>query len=968
MNSDTPKNDQALERYLSPIHVWALSFGCAVGWGAFVMPGTTFLPIAGPLGTILGLFIGALLMFVIGINYHYLMTRYPDAGGTLTYTIKAFGYDHGFISAWYLILVYMAIMWANASALGLISKYLIGDAFNLGFHYRILDYDVTFVEIVLSITAVLVAYGICSKEKKLAVNLQTFLCIALFLGVAICAIAVFSLGESKEIITRPYFAPNDNSPAKQIISIVMLSPWAYVGFESISNSAAGFSFSPKKTFPIMSVALLSSVFCYAALAQIASSGIHGNYTGWVDYIADLPNIKGILGLPTFHLAHDAMGDAGIIILGIAAFAGVMTGLIGNLIAASRLIYIMAKDGIMPSWFSRLNDNHVPQNALLALTGISVLIPFLGRTAIGWIVDVTTFGAIIAYAYTSSAAAIEAKYENNGKVIFTGILGFIISVIIFLYFMLFSAGAMSTESYLLLVIWSVIGFMHYRFVFEYDNQKRFGHSPIVWITFMCMIFFTLLIWVKNATNDITKAVVNSINDYYQQQDAEMSPDAIDRASSFVSNMMIKADLAITRNIIIQMALILLSLLIMVKLYSIMYKRERQAQKETIKAHERSKAKTVFLSNMSHDIRTPMNAIIGYINLAKEDNVSHEELKEYLGKIEASSHHLLALINDVLEMSRIESGKIELEKTPLNLKAFFDEIRDLFTTQMSEKGINYSVDTAQIRNEYVYCDKNRLNRMLLNLLSNAYKFTPTNGEVSVKVIQTNTSEPEKASYEIRVKDSGIGMSDEFAQKVFEAFEREKDSTVDTIQGTGLGMSIVKGIVDLMGGTIEVNTKKGSGTEFVINLSFLIQTEEDIKKNYEDEKQKNLAKVDFTGKRVLLVDDIQVNRMISAKLLEKSGFAVETAENGQEAVDKVKDAKAGYYDVILMDIQMPVMDGYEASAAILKLNDKEKASVPIIAMTANAFAEDKKRALDAGMKGHIAKPIDIKNLLDTLSEILS
>ena len=968
MNSDTPKNDQALERYLSPIHVWALSFGCAVGWGAFVMPGTTFLPIAGPLGTILGLFIGALLMFVIGINYHYLMTRYPDAGGTLTYTIKAFGYDHGFISAWYLILVYMAIMWANASALGLISKYLIGNAFNLGFHYRILDYDVTFVEIVLSITAVLVAYGICSKEKKLAVNLQTFLCIALFLGVAICAIAVFSLGESKEIITRPYFAPNANSPAKQIISIVMLSPWAYVGFESISNSAAGFSFSPKKTFPIMSVALLSSVLCYAALAQIASSGIHGNYTGWVDYIADLPNIKGILGLPTFHLAHDAMGDAGIIILGIAAFAGVMTGLIGNLIAASRLIYIMAKDGIMPSWFSRLNDNHIPQNALLALTGISVLIPFLGRTAIGWIVDVTTFGAIIAYAYTSSAAAIEAKYENNGKVIFTGILGFIISVIIFLYFMLFSAGAMSTESYLLLVIWSVIGFMYYRFVFEYDNQKRFGHSPIVWITFMCMIFFTLLIWVKNATNDITKAVVNSINDYYQQQDAEMSPDAIDRASSFVSNMMIKADLAITRNIIIQMALILFSLLIMVKLYSIMYKRERQAQKETIKAHERSKAKTVFLSNMSHDIRTPMNAIIGYINLAKEDNVSHEELKEYLGKIEASSHHLLALINDVLEMSRIESGKIELEKTPLNLKAFFDEIRDLFTTQMSEKGINYSVDTTQIRNEYVYCDKNRLNRMLLNLLSNAYKFTPTNGEVSVKVIQTNTSEPEKASYEIRVKDSGIGMSDEFAQKVFEAFEREKDSTVDTIQGTGLGMSIVKGIVDLMGGTIEVNTKKGSGTEFVINLSFLIQTEEDIKKNYEDEKQKNLAKVDFTGKRVLLVDDIQVNRMISAKLLEKSGFAVETAENGQEAVDKVKDAKAGYYDVILMDIQMPVMDGYEASAAILKLKDKEKASVPIIAMTANAFAEDKKRALDAGMKGHIAKPIDIKNLLDTLSEILS
>ncbi|MCR5156539.1 MAG: amino acid permease [Butyrivibrio sp.] len=968
MNGDIPKNDQTLERYLSPIHVWALSFGCAVGWGAFVMPGTTFLPIAGPLGTMIGLLAGALIMFIIGINYHYLINRYPDAGGTLTYTIKTFGYDHGFISAWYLILVYMEIIWANASALGLISKYLLGNAFRFGFHYQILGYDVDFSEIVLSIAAVLVAYGICSKGKRFTVNLQVVLCIALILGVVICTVTVFKFGGGREIITKPYFAPTDDPPIKQIIGIVMLSPWAYVGFESISNSGAGFNFSPKKSLPIMSVALLSSVFSYSALALIASSGIHSNYSGWVDYIADLPNIKGILGLPTFHVAHDAMGDAGIIILGIAAFAGVMTGLIGNLIAASRLIYIMGQDGIMPSWFSRLNDKHIPQNALMALTGISVLIPFLGRTAIGWIVDVTTFGAIIAYAYTSAAATTEAKFENNVKIIFTGILGFIISVIFFLYFMLFSAGAMSTKSYLLLVIWSIIGFLYYRFVFEYDNQKRFGHSPIVWITFMGMIFFMLLIWVKNATNDITRAVVNGIQNHYQSQDVEMSPDAIDRASSYVSDMMSKADQAITRNIMVQMALILVSLLIMVKLYSIMYKREKQAQKETIKAHERSKAKTVFLSNMSHDIRTPMNAIIGYINLAKEDNVSHEELKDYLGKIESSSHHLLALINDVLEMSRIESGKIELEKTPLNLKTFFDEISDLFATQMSEKGIRYSMDTTQIKNEYVYCDKNRLNRMLLNLLSNAYKFTPANGEVSVKVIQTASPDPESASYEIRVKDSGIGMSDEFAQRVFEAFEREKDSTVDSIQGTGLGMSIVKGIVDLMGGTITVNTKKGSGTEFVINLSLLTQTEEDIKKNYEDKKQKAHAKVDFTGKRVLLVDDIQVNRMISAKLLENNGFAVETAENGQEAVDKVNDAPAGYYDVILMDVQMPVMDGYEASTAILKLKDKEKASVPIIAMTANAFSEDKKRALDVGMKGHIAKPIDIKNLLDTLSDILS
>lgn len=956
-----------LGRYLDPIHVWALSFGCAVGWGTFVMPGTTFLPQAGPLGTVAGLLVGAVIMFIIGINYYYLMNKFQGSGGTLTYTVKTFGYDHGFMSAWFLILVYIAIIWANATALGLFSKFLLGDTFQFGFHYQILGYDVFFGEVMLSVVAILVAGILCMKGKRLSATIQVIMCFVLIIGIIICAVCVAYTERTGQIFSRPLFAPTSDTPLKQIISIIALSPWAYVGFESISNSGAGFKFSPKKVLPIIITALFTSALAYVMLVQIASAGIHSNYQGWVEYISDLPNISGVLGLPTFHLAYDALGNAGIIILSMAAISGIMTGLIGNFIAASRLIYTMANDGILPHWFGELNERKSPQNALLVLTGISVFIPLLGRTAIGWIIDVNTIGAVIAYGYTSAAAFWNAKKEENKKVMTTGILGMLASVLFFLYFMIWSAGAMSTESYLILAIWSVIGFIYFRFVFEHDSKRRFGHSVIVWITLMGMIFFTSLVWIKKTTDDTTKEVIANISSYYEEQNPTLSDEDLEKTSEYISRQLQSADNALTRNSFIQMSLIVISLIIMLQIYRIMSTRENQAEKETIKAHERSRAKTIFLSNMSHDIRTPMNAIIGYINLAKDDNVSHEELKDYLLKIEASSHHLLALINDVLEMSRIESGKIELENAPVNLQKTFDEVRDLFATQMSEKEINYVVDIKDIHNKYVYCDKNRLNRVLLNLISNAYKFTPNQGEVSVRVKEKDLAEPGKANYEIRVKDSGIGMSEEFAAKVFEAFEREKDADVNKIQGTGLGMSIVKSIVDLMGGTIDVKTKKGAGTEFIVNLTLSLQSAEDIEKSEKEEKQSISEKKDFSGKKVLLADDVMVNRQIAKKLLEKMGLTVDTAENGQEAIEKVKSYGEGCFDAVLMDIQMPIMDGYEATAIIRGLEDPDKASVPIIAMTANAFSEDIKKATDAGMNGHIAKPIDIKQMTETLSRIL-
>ncbi len=383
----------------------------------------------------------------------------------------------------------------------------------------------------------------------------------------------------------------------------------------------------------------------------------------------------------------------------------------------------------------------------------------------------------------------------------------------------------------------------------------------------------------------------------------------------------------------------------------------------RAEEGSKAKSQFLSNMSHDIRTPMNAIIGYINLAKNENITLDEVKDFLKKIETSSNHLLALINDVLEMSRIESGKMELEPIDTDLVTTFDEVRDMFATQMEGKEINFTVDTSQVKDSYVLCDKNRLNRVLLNLLSNAYKFTPKGGKISVKLLQIGDAVDKVAEYELRVKDSGIGMTAEFAAKVFEAFEREKNSTVSGIQGTGLGMAITKSIVDMMGGNIEVITAPNQGTEFVINVKFTLS--DNIPEKIAAQDDSTADEINFEGMRLLLVDDIEVNREIATMILEMSGFIVDTAENGKQAVEKVAASKAGDYAVVLMDIQMPIMDGYAAAKAIREFEDKELAKIPIIAMTANAFSEDVQTAKDAGMNAHIAKPIDVAQMMETLKK---
>ena len=519
----------------------------------------------------------------------------------------------------------------------------------------------------------------------------------------------------------------------------------------------------------------------------------------------------------------------------------------------------------------------------------------------------------------------------------------------------------------------------------------------------------------------------------------------------------------------------------------------------KAESANRAKSTFLSNMSHDIRTPMNAIIGFTTLALSNIDDTDRVKDYLGKTLASSNHLLSLINDVLDMSRIESGKIHLEEVEVNLSDVLHDLKTIVSGQIYAKQLELYMDAMDVTDEDVYCDKTRLNQILLNLLSNAIKFTPAGGTVSVRVRQLAGKVRGCGQYEFRIKDNGIGMSQEFAQKIFEPFERERTSTVSRIQGTGLGMAITKNIVDMMGGTIEVQTAQGKGTEFTVCVPMRAQTEQrpvekiteleglkalvvDDDFNTCDSVTKMLVKVgmraewtlsgkeavlrarqsiemsdvyhayiidwrlpdmngievtrqirslhddtpiiiltaydwsdieveakaagvtafcakpmflsdlretlmsalgqksadavqgllpeknaDFKGKHILLVEDNELNREIAQEILREYGFLVDSAENGAVAVEKVSTAAPGSYDLVLMDVQMPIMDGYTATRKIRALDDPARAKLPIIAMTANAFDEDRRNALESGMNGFLSKPIVIDDLVQELHKIL-
>ena len=388
-------------------------------------------------------------------------------------------------------------------------------------------------------------------------------------------------------------------------------------------------------------------------------------------------------------------------------------------------------------------------------------------------------------------------------------------------------------------------------------------------------------------------------------------------------------------------------------------------ESAKAEAASDAKTKFLFNMSHDIRTPMNAIIGFTNIGIAHYDEPERALDSFEKIRTSGNHLLSLINDILEMSRIEAGRLELSEEPVDLKKLAKGVAEMNNSLALSKSIDFIVKYEDIPCPYVYADELHLTEVLVNLLSNALKYTERGGKIWFTVSGEQASPDGKALAVFSVKDTGIGISEEFQKHLFESFSREEGAAVSKQQGTGLGLSIVKRIVDLSGGTIDVKSKPGAGSVFTVRIPFDVMDEKAIA---EFTEKREIAYVEesasFAGCRVLLTEDNELNREIATDILTEAGLLVDTAQDGQIAVDRIEEKGTGYYDYILMDIQMPVMNGYEAAEKIRSLPEGDQ--IPIIALSANAFSEDIKKSMDAGMDAHVPKPIDIALLFRTMESL--
>lgn len=385
-----------------------------------------------------------------------------------------------------------------------------------------------------------------------------------------------------------------------------------------------------------------------------------------------------------------------------------------------------------------------------------------------------------------------------------------------------------------------------------------------------------------------------------------------------------------------------------------------------AEEGNRAKTTFLFNMSHDIRTPMNAILGFAELAKREIGNTDKITNCIEKIQVSGKSLMSLIDNILDMSKIENGNVTQTEEGCDLEERIKMTLDILQPRLEKKHITFMTDMSAVKNKWVYCDEKRIDNILYAILDNAVKFNKQDGSISVTVSQKNCNIKEYASYEIRIKDTGVGMTQEFLSHIFEPFEREHTSTISGTQGVGLGMSITKNLVDLMGGTIQVSSKVDEGTEFVLQFTFKLYGPEQVQHEQPPIAETECSN-DFAGKRLLLVEDNELNMEIANELLCGAGFLVETAQNGQIAVEMVQNSTAGYYNAILMDIQMPVMDGYQASRKIRSLDRKDLAEIPIIALSANVSDDDQKKALSNGMNAYIAKPLDVRVMYEVLENIL-
>ena len=953
-----------LKSKFSSFSAWGLSFGFAVGWGAFIMPGMAFLPSAGPLGTLIGILIGALAMAVIGWNYHKMTSAFPGPSGAVAFASKAFGADYGFLTAWSLLFAYMVILWVNASALVLFARFVFGGMLQFGWHSTRAEFDAYLGEVLFSVGVMVVAGLVCLWGRRLAGRVQAALATFMLVGVAACFFAVLSHHEGGIAAMAPAFSPNGSDGFTQVLRIFAMMPWAFVGLEAVSHMSDEFRFPAKRLWWILLAAIAASVAMYALLALMPALAHPAEYATWAEWVGGKRAFPGIKAMATLTAARTSLGKAGVALIGTAMFAAILTGIIGATIVMGRLVYSLAVSNVLPKgqWLARLDKNGSPRNATILVVGISLLIPFFGRTMLGWPMDVSSIGAVVAYGCTSAAAYSFARKSDDAVTKATGLAGAVMAIV-FCFLLLVPNGilgnVLSAQAYLVLSVWCFLGFALYRQVFKHDEQRRFGRSPVVWMGFVVLIFFASIMWVRIATQQATAETADSIVAFQTRHCSEIhgstNANALRHEQDFVAGAMDRLDKKQLGYDIVQLALFAFSFIIIFNVYMMQRRRQDELKIANEKAEAREKAKSLFFSTVSHDIRTPLNAIIGFSEMLQNGLENKSERELAVNSILMSSRTLLQLVNDILDLSKLESGRMDITPEPTDVAKLVGEITLSFAATHKAPGLKVLCHAEGV--PHLMVDPHRLRQIAFNLMGNALKFTKQ-GFVELRASYEPGEPGEKGVFRLSVKDTGCGISEEDLLKLARPYVQVGNAAARR-GGTGLGLHICRMLARAMGGDMEIESELGKGSTFTVTIQ--AEVAKDNKAHATSGSAvpgvPSVPSVSSVAPlRILVAEDTKMNQMVLKTMFKRLGVTdITFADNGCEALGILTAPDAPKFDFVLTDAYMPVMTGHELVAKIRANPSIAKTTVYLF----TAEVEMKDTYAAAGFNGILLKPADLESL---------
>ena len=941
--------------HLSALGAWAVAFGCAVGWDVLVLPLTDFLPKAGPAGTILGLAAAALAMVVIAWNFHFMMVKSPGPGGVYSYAKIAFGHDHGYICGWFLCLAYAAIVWADAEMTTIVVRYLIGgDQLHFGFKYQIAGFRVCFGDIVI----VSVAMGIVAAVvawRRVAAAVQTALSLLLAAGLVVSfGAAIFSRTGGVSSL-QPFFAPAGGAIGSQILGVLMIAPWLFVGIESISCLSAEFRFPVKKSFSIMVAAIVASVVAYVIAMFIPVLATGGEGAGWSAAVLE----GGDANSRAFNMVKGVLGAAGPAVLGLTLVCALFTNLIGNTIVASKLLAAMADDGAMPLWLGRNKGKLSAKNSGLAIAAVAVASSALGFTAIHIIVDVAIVGTGVAYAYTSAAAFKMARKEGNLVSAAMGIAGLVFAAAIAGLFLIPAISvSMGTVSYLALVLWCIAGLVFFLFAFHKDETYRFGRSSVVWVSLFLAIVALSHIWARQTAGETVRKTYNSIVESHEKvfhgvcEEGNCKADTEKKWFGCLRCNLKGIEKTIIRNSDVQSVLTVLALALMIAVYIAMRRRERRVDRE------KAEAKSYFFSTVSHDIRTPLNAIIGFSEMLKTGFPTDAEREQAVDSIISSGKTLLGLVNDILDLSKLESGKMDIAPEPTDCAKLLSEVTEAFRFAKSRTEVDVRCRAGDM--PHLMLDPQRIRQIAFNLVGNALKFMKE-GHVEMRASFEKTGEA-SGTLRIEVEDTGCGISEEDLKRIGSAYV-QVGSKMSRNGGTGLGLAICKQLVAAMGGSFDVKSTLGKGSTFLITIPGVKIAEKPAASGETNvpAPAPAAAKID-TSLRILVVDDSKMNVMVLTAQLKNLGMReIKSAFNGQEALELLRSKGTDGFDLVFSDMWMPILDGEGLVKAIRA--DPALSKLRVVVVTADV--EFRASYAKTGFDDILLKPVTRDRLVELLAK---